>query len=298
MKQGILLSVASSTLFATMYYYATLMQPFDGDIVFAWRILMGLPMLALVVQRARGWGAIRQTARRFARGRFLVAMLACAALLGLQLWLFVWAPLHGEALNVSMGYFLLPLMMVLVGRVFYGERLSVWQRWAVGLAVLGVGHEWLRLGTVSWTTALAALGYVPYFMLRRRLRIDALSSLWFDMVFLLPVAVVILQAQGADTVRLFAEYPRLIAQVPLLGLLSVTSLSMYLAASRILPLSLFGLLSYVEPVLLFWVAFLLMGEPVAPAQWLTYVPIWGAVGLIAVEGVRKLKAAPPEGSAA
>jgi chloramphenicol-sensitive protein RarD len=298
MKQGILLSVASSTLFATMYYYATLMQPFDGDIVFAWRILMGLPMLALVVHRAHGWGAIRQTARRFARGRFLVAMLACAALLGLQLWLFVWAPLHGEALNVSMGYFLLPLMMVLVGRVFYGERLSVWQRWAVGLAVLGVGHEWLRLGTVSWTTALAALGYVPYFMLRRRLRTDALSSLWFDMVFLLPVAVVILQAQGADTVRLFAEYPRLIVQVPLLGLLSVTSLSMYLAASRILPLSLFGLLSYVEPVLLFWVAFLLMGEPVAPAQWLTYVPIWGAVGLIAVEGVRKLKAAPPEGSAA
>ncbi|GAA0778045.1 EamA family transporter RarD [Castellaniella ginsengisoli] len=294
MKKGILLSVASSALFATMYYYATLMQPFDGDIVFAWRILMGLPMLALVVQRARGWGAVRQTARDFSRGRFLAAMILCSLLLGVQLWLFVWAPLHGHALNVSMGYFLLPLVMVLVGRLFYRERLSAWQVWAVAFAVLGVGHEWWRLGAVSWTTLLVALGYPPYFMLRRRLRVDALTSLWFDMFFLLPAAIVILQAQAAEAVRLFAAHPRLILQVPLLGLLSAVSLSMYLAASRMLPLSLFGLLSYVEPVLLFWVAFLLMGEPVAPAQWLTYVPIWIAVGLVAAEGIRKL---PPRGAA-
>lgn len=289
MKTGILLSVASSALFATMYYYATLMQPFDGDVVFAWRILMGLPMLALVVQRARGWGAVRQAARDFSRGKFLGAMIVCSLLLGVQLWLFVWAPLHGHALNVSMGYFLLPLVMVLVGRLFYREQLSTWQVWAVAFAALGVGHEWWRLGTVSWTTLLVALGYPPYFMLRRRLRVDALTSLWFDMFFLLPAAVLVLQAQGAEVVRQFATYPRLILQVPVLGLLSAVSLAMYLAASRILPLSLFGLLSYVEPVLLFWVAFLLMGEPVAPAQWLTYIPIWIAVGLVAAEGARKLK---------
>ena len=293
MKKGILLSVASSALFATMYYYATLMQPFDGDIVFAWRILMGLPMLALVVQRSRGWGAVHQATRGFSHGRFLVGMLLCSALLGLQLWLFVWAPLHGEALNVSMGYFLLPLAMVLVGRLFYRERLSPWQAWAVGFAALGVAHEWWRLGTVSWTTALVVLGYPPYFMLRRRLKVDSLTSLWFDTFFLLPVAVVILQAQAGEAVRLFAEHPRLILQVPLLGLLSVVSLAMYLAASRMLPMTLFGLLSYVEPMLLFWVAFLLMGEPVAPAQWLTYVPIWIAVGLVAAEGVQKLSLRRP-----
>lgn len=288
MKRGIVLSVASSAMFAGMYFYATLMQPFDGDIVFAWRVLMGLPMMALVVHRARGWTDLRMTAQRFTGGRFLAAMLLCSALLGVQLWLFVWAPLHGYALDVSMGYFLLPLMMVLAGRLVYREQLSGWQLWAVGFAVLGVGHEWWRLGTVSWATALVALGYPPYFMLRRRLQVNALSSLWFDMLFLLPVAVLILQSQAVEAARIFAEHPRLLFQVPFLGLLSVVSLSMYLAASRLLPLGLFGLLSYVEPVLLFWVAFLLMGEPVAPSQWLTYGPIWLAVGLIAVEGVRKL----------
>jgi len=290
MKHGIALSVASSALFATMYFYATLMKPFDGDIVFAWRIVMGLPMMALVVHRGRGWGALRATAARFRRGRFLAAMGVCSALLGVQLWLFVWAPLHGYALDVSMGYFLLPLVMVLAGRLVYRERLSVWQAWAVGFAVLGVLHEWWRLGAVSWATLLVALGYPPYFMLRRRLQVDALSSLWFDMLFLLPVAVLILQAQAMDAARIFAAHPRLLLQVPLLGLLSAVSLSMYLAASRVLPMSLFGLLSYVEPVLLFWVAFLLMGEPVGASQWLTYGPIWLAVALVAFEGLQKWRA--------
>lgn len=55
MKQGVLLSVGASALFAFMYFYATLMQPFDGDIIFSWRILFGLPMMAIVVQRAHGW---------------------------------------------------------------------------------------------------------------------------------------------------------------------------------------------------------------------------------------------------
>jgi chloramphenicol-sensitive protein RarD len=288
MKHGIGLSVASSALFAAMYFYATLMRPFDGDIVFAWRILMGLPMMALVVHRARGWGTLRATARRFAHGRFLAAMALCSALLGVQLWLFVWAPLHGYALDVSMGYFLLPLTIVLAGRLLYRERLSRWQAWAVACALVGVGHEWWRLGSVSWATALVALGYPPYFILRRRLRVVALSSLWFDLLFLLPVAVVILQSQAAEAARIFAAHPRLLLQVPLLGLISAISMSMYLEASRLLPMSLFGLLSYVEPVLLFWVAFLLMGEPVAPGQWLTYGPIWLAVCLVAAEGVMKL----------
>jgi chloramphenicol-sensitive protein RarD len=137
---------------------------------------------------------------------------------------------------------------------------------------------------------LVALGYPPYFMLRRRLQVDALSSLWFDMLFLLPVAVLILQAQAVEAARIFAAHPRLLLQVPLLGLLSAVSLSMYLAASRALPMSLFGLLSYVEPVLLFWVAFLLMGEPVGASQWLTYGPIWLAVALVAFEGLQKWRA--------
>uniref|UniRef100_UPI00333F3B9D EamA family transporter RarD n=1 Tax=Castellaniella defragrans TaxID=75697 RepID=UPI00333F3B9D len=287
MKQGVVLSVGASALFAGLYFYVTLLRPFDGDIIFSWRILLGLPALAVVVQRARGWGEVRAVGRRMGEPRFLVLSILSAALLGVQLWLFVWAPLHGMGLDVSMGYFLLPLMMVVVGGLFYGERLSRLQQWAVALAVLGVGHEFLRVGVMSWATLVVILGYPPYFMLRRHLKVGSLAALWYDLVLLLPAALVVLQMQGSEAIGAFVEFPRLFLLIPLLGLISSAALAMYLAASRMLPLSLFGLLGYVEPVLLFWVALLALGESVAPAQWLTYVPIWMAVALVAVEGARR-----------
>src|SRR3546814_11567402 len=72
----------------------------------------------------------------------------------MQLWLFAWAPLNQKGLDVSMGYFLLPMVMVLLGRLFYGERLSRVQTMAVLVAAVGVSHELWRSGSFSWATAL------------------------------------------------------------------------------------------------------------------------------------------------
>lgn len=291
MKRGILLSVSASALFASMFYYVTLLQPFDGSVIFSWRILLGIPALAVVAHRSKGWGAIRETGRLLShQPKFLLLTILSAALFGTQLWLFVWAPLHGKALDVSMGYFLLPLAMVLVGRVLYQERLTRWQRYAVYIAALGVAHELWRVGGLSWATALVVVGYPPYFVVRRALRVSSLPAVWYDMVFLLPAAVLLMQVQGVDIVRAFVDRPALLLLVPLLGVISSVALVMYLAASRMLPLGLFGILSYVEPVLLFWVGFLALSEPVPVAQWLTYIPIWLAVLMVAFEGLQKWRA--------
>ena len=174
--------------------------------------------------------------------------------------------------------------MVVVGRVFYGERLSRFQKAAVAMAALGVAHELLRVGAFSWATAVTMLGYPPYFMLRRKLKINSLAGLWFDMLWLTPVALWFLSTQDSSVLSQFTGRPVLWLMVPILGAISSTALVCYLAASRRLPLGLFGILGYVEPVLLFWVAFLLLGEPVTMASLGTYLPIWLAVLIMATEG--------------
>lgn len=285
MKQGVLLSVSSSALFALLYYYVTLLEPLGGTAVFGWRVLLALPALALVITRARVWPEVLGVGRRFlSEWRFAFLLMLSAALIGAQLWLFVWAPLHQRAVDVSMGYFLLPLMMVLAGRLFYNERLSRMQTWAVVFAAAGVTHELLFAGTFSWATALVMFGYPPYFMLRRHLRISSFSTLWFDMVLLVPAALFVLYVEGESIWQPFVMQPRLWLMVPVMGLISSVALVAYISASRRLPLGLFGILSYVEPVLLFWVAFLLLHEPVSGQALFTYVPIWIAVGLVAAEG--------------
>lgn len=285
MRQGIALSVSSSVLFAGLYYYTTLLYPLDGGAIFAWRIVLGLPVVALLVSRARGWGEVCQAADRLRHEPKLWLLLALSAtLIGVQLLLFVWAPLHQRALDVSLGYFLLPLVMVLVGRFFYQERLTRIQVLAVSIAAAGVGHEIFRVDAFSWATAVVMLGYPPYFMLRRILRMGTLSALWFDMLFMLPAALWLLSIQDGNVLDQFSQYPGLLVLVPLLGLISSAALVSYISASRKLPLGLFGILGYVEPVLLFWVAFLLLGEPMSASAWLTYVPIWIAVVLMSGEG--------------
>src|SRR5690606_19427276 len=100
-------SVMSSCLFALLFFYTTVLHPMSGLQVFAWRIALGLPALALIITRARGWGQVNAIVQRLRREpRLWLLLLASAVLVGVQLWLFVWAPLHQRALDVSMGYFL------------------------------------------------------------------------------------------------------------------------------------------------------------------------------------------------
>ncbi|CAI3802001.1 Protein RarD [Pseudomonas sp. MM221] len=287
MSKGIVSSVMASCLFAVMYFYTSLLTPLDGEEIFGWRTLLTLPCLTLFMLVSKDWKRVGELLARVKRTPvLLLGMVGTSWLMGVQLWLFLWAPLHGRSLEVSMGYFLLPLAMVLTGRLVYGERLSRLQKVAVACAALGVGHELYQNGSFAWETLLVTIGYPIYFVLRRRCRTDHLGGLWCDMCLLLPWALYFV-VQGPLSSADLQAHPGLYALIPVLGAISASALIAYVLASRMLPFSLFGLLSYVEPVLLVGVA-LLLGETIGPDQWLTYLPIWAAVLVLVLEGFKHL----------
>lgn len=285
MSRGVFLSLLASILFAVMAWFTTLLQPLSGQEIFGWRMLLTFPFVSLLVLRGSLWPLARDLAVRVRQRPALAALLVLSAfLLGMQLWLFLWAPVHGKALDLSLGYFLLPLSMVVVGRVFYGERLSAMQKLAVSCAIVGVGYQLWQTGGFSWVSLLVALGYPGYLMLRRHLGTAHIGGLWWDMALMLPVALwyAVLAAQPAARV---AEHAALWGLIPLLGLISAAALVCYFAASRLLSFSLFGLLGYVEPILLVGVA-LMLDERIANNEWPTYFMIWLAVLCLAIEGLR------------
>ncbi|MDN0082868.1 EamA family transporter RarD [Crenobacter sp. SG2305] len=281
MLKGVVLSVGASALFGGMYYFSTLLEPLTGEQIFGWRLLLTLPFLTGLLYASGDTAKLRALFGRLRRQpSLLLALITSSALVGVQLWLFMWAPLHGRGLQVSLGYFLLPLVMVLAGRWVYRDKLSRWQWLAAGCATAGVANELLRIGGLSWETLLVALGYPAYFMLRRHLGTDHLGGLWLDMLIQLPVALLLI---GAAPFAPFVSHPALWGLVPLLGVISATALACYIFASRLISFSLFGLLSYVEPVLLVLVS-LLLGERIGANEWLTYLPIWTAVAVLVLEG--------------
>lgn len=283
MVKGIAYSVLASITFGVLYFYTQLLGALDSEQTFGWRIIATLPVITLFMWLSGDLVHIKTIFKRIlAKPTLLLLLMTTSVLTSAQLWLFLWGPMHGRGLQVSLGYFLLPLVLVLAGSFLYGEKLSKFQCLAVLLAVFGVGHEIWRLGTMAWETAFVALGYAAYFILRKKIQTDNLGGFWWDLLIILPVAIFFTQT-GDAAFSGFIEHPSLILVVIGLGLLSAIGLGSYILASRYLPLIIFGLLGYLEPVLLA-LASLLMGEKIGHEEWLTYIPIWLAVLVLVIEG--------------
>ncbi|WP_343621424.1 EamA family transporter RarD [Acinetobacter proteolyticus] len=287
MFKGIAYSILASVTFGVLYFYSQLLGSLDSEQTFGWRIIATIPFLTLFMWLSGDLSLIKTVFKRIlANPSLLLLLFATSVLTSAQLWLFLWAPMHGRGLQVSLGYFLLPLVLVLAGSFLYGEKLSKFQYVAVLLAVFGVGHEIWRLGSIAWETAFVALGYAAYFVLRKKIQTDHLGGFWWDLILILPIAIFFIQT-GEMSYLKFLVHPSLIVVVIGLGLLSAIGLGSYILASRYLPLIIFGLLGYLEPVLLALVS-LLIGEKIGADEWLTYIPIWLAVLVLVIEGATHL----------
>ena len=283
MYKGVALSVLASVTFGVLYFYTQFLKPLDSEQTFAWRMLATLPFLTLFMWWTGDLQHVADIFKRiFRQPTFLIWLVISSILCTTQLWLFLWGPINGRGLEVSLGYFLLPLVMVLIGCVLYKEKLSRWQIAAVLFACLGVGHELWRIGGIAWETVYVAVAYPIYFFLRRAFKTDHLGGFWWDLFLILPVAIY-LATVYSDSLALIGQFPYLIWAGLGLGFLSALGLGSYILASRYLPFVIFGLLSYLEPVLLAF-ASIALGERLETAEWLTYIPIWLAVLLLVLEG--------------
>ena len=280
MNRGVLASVVASALFATIFLVSGSLKDIGHAEVYGWRIVLTLlvigPVYALVP--ARRAQMVTVLGRIRARPSLLLYGAIASALVGVQLWLFMYAPMNGYALATSLGYFLLPLVMVVVGRAAFSERLSKGQKIAVTLAVVGVGHQVVFDGGLAWPTLVICLGYPLYFAARRRARFESNAAFTLEILFLTPLALYFIltsvRGPGAELLPVLS-----------IGLLGAVAMFLYLGAASLLSLSVFGLLSYVEPVLLM-VAAVIMGEQLLLQDAFTYVPILLALVLLAADGFR------------
>lgn len=287
MFKGVALSILASVTFGVLYFYTKLFGNIDSQQIFGWRIIATLPFLTLFMWWSGDFSHVKTIAQRLIQKPYLLLFLIItSALTCFQLWLFLWGPMNGRGLQVSLGYFLLPLALVLLGRFVYKEKLTKFQILAVVFAIIGVSHELWRVGSIAWETLAVAIGYSLYFVIRKKIQTDNLGGFWWDILICIPVAIYFTQT-GLDAYSKFVDSPILIPVVMGLGLLSAIGLGSYILASRYLPMVLFGLLSYLEPVLLA-LASVALGESILTDEWFTYIPIWCAVTVLAVEGGYRL----------
>tara|TARA_R110002167_G_scaffold138853_4_gene326253 strand:- start:3487 stop:4383 length:897 start_codon:yes stop_codon:yes gene_type:complete len=283
--RSVAFAMGAFCLFASLPAYVQLLQPLSGFAATGQRILWTVVLLVgclLVFDR----GQLTQIGRLLCRWRSWPGYLLGSALVGAQFWAFIWGPMNGRTLEVALGYFILPLAMVLTGRLVYGERLRRLQWLAVGCATAGVVSSLLQSGGFSWLALLIALGYPPYFILRRYQSLPALQAFGIENILLLPVAIWACVELG-EVAHPFDYSLSKLALFAGLGLLGSIPMLLWLSASRVLALGVLGLLGNLEPTLIFCVG-LWQGETVEPSEWLLYALIFSSLLLLGADAARQL----------
>lgn len=282
---GVVCAIVSNVLFGVIYAYGKWLVPLTGTDVFLWRMLMmWLCLVVLLVMTGKIKNVLADLIAIKGIKSWLYLLIP-TPIFASQLWLFMWAPLNGQGVQVSMGYFLFPLVMVLAGSLM-GDKLSKLQWLAVALAGVGVLMEIGRTGQISLATFWVCLTYPVYYIIRRKQKVRALTGLFVDTSIIAPVCLVWLlwsgQSQGFGLV---ATSIIMLAKVVGLGLISVLALQSNLDANRLLPTSLFGMMGYLEPALLFVLAVTFLGGSFSPDMLLSFGLIWAGIACLLVQGV-------------
>ncbi|MDY2947588.1 EamA family transporter RarD [Mannheimia varigena] len=287
MLKGILLSLSASILFGSMYYLAIFLKPLAGVSIFGIRMLVTIPFLFLALFLFKKQNEFLEFLKRLKREpHLLLVILITASIVGGQMWLFLWAPNSGKAIEVSMGYLLMPIIMVAFGKVVYKEMLSFNKWLAIIVAFVGVTSNILLAGKISIESLFVCTGYPIYFYLRRKFGLSHLNSFVMEILYLLPVALYFISQLDMQYVE--TQNPNIYYFIALLGLISGTALISYTLASTILPFYLLGLLGYVEPLLMLVVSFLI-GERLESESYILMACLLISILFLVLDGIIALR---------
>ncbi len=291
---GVALAILSNLLFGVLYTYSSFLAPLSGTQVFIWRMLAMWAALIgyLLISGRLGLHLDKLKALRTVK-QWAWLLLPTPIFLS-QFWLFMWAPVNGQGVQTAMGYFLFPLMMVVFGCVLFGEKLSRLQWLAVGFAAVGVGSEIFRTQSVSWATLWVCGTYPVYYILRRLQGIGAITGLLVDLTIFAPLAVAYLLFVAPSSLGLVGSSSFFIMMLAGLGMLSVLAMKTNVDASQMLPVNVYGMMSYIEPALLFILAITVLGNPFESAMIYSYGLIWLGIACLIAHGIRQLRRAHKE----
>lgn len=248
-----------------------------------WSAAFGAALL-LVWKHPGWWRELRDNPRR-------IAVLGASGMLIASNWLvYVWAVNNGHMLEASLGYYINPLINVLLGMLVLRERLRPLQWLAVGLAALGVAQQVWQLGSLPWVSLVLALTFGFYGLIRKQAPVAALPGLVVETWLLLPLALgwLLLFADGPSVHAEFWHSPQALWLIAA-GPVTLVPLVSFNAAARHLPYATLGFLQYIAPTLVLLQAVLLFGEHLSPARLTAFGCIWLALAVYSVDIFLRLK---------
>lgn len=282
---GLPFAIGAYLIWGTMPLYIKPLAGLSAFEVLAHRILWSLPValgFVWIMKQASEYRAV------LAHKRSLLTMLASSMLISINWTVYMWAIMHNQVLSTSLGYYLNPLVNVLLGRLVLKEQLNRWQAAAVVVAATGVGILLFEEPGAIWISITLALSFGTYGLVRKMAPVSAVSGLAVEVTLLAPVAAAAL-ALGLASGDGFGSSPHISLLLMGSGLMTAIPLLLFATAARRMSYTALGFVQYLAPTIVFFLSVFLWKEPLYPAKLLCFACIWAAIAIFSADAIRRAR---------
>ncbi|MDP9239028.1 MAG: EamA family transporter RarD [Actinomycetota bacterium] len=279
-RRGLGYGVAAYLLWGLFPLFWPLLKPAGAVEILAHRIVWSLVVVVVILAAQRRWRWIEAILRRPGR---LALLGTAAALIGVNWATYIYGVNSGQIVETSLGYFINPLVTVLLGVVVLRERLRPIQWVALAIGTVAVLVLALDYGRVPWIALALAFSFGAYGLIKKVVSMDAVQGLTVETAALFVPALAYLLFIGGGTFT--ASGPPHMALLASAGLVTAIPLLLFGAAARRLPLSTIGLLQYLSPALQFLLGVIVYGEPMPRSRLIGFALVWVALIVLTVDGL-------------
>lgn len=288
MNKGIAYAISAYGIWGLLPVYLKWLHTVPALQVISHRILWSCLLLGGVILFKRQWTAFRATA---ITPRILRTYAIAALLIAINWLTYVWAVDAGFIVEVSLGYFINPIISVVMGVIFLRERLRPWQWLPVGMVVIGVLYLTISYGSLPWLALILAFSFGTYGLIKKTAPLGALYGLTLETgILLLPALAWLLYANAVGNGAFLNSNVTTDILLVAAGPVTAIPLLLFAAATQRIPLTLVGILQYIAPSLQFLLGVLVYREPFSHAQLIGYGLVWTALIIFAIEGLHAHRA--------
>ena len=287
-RRGIWMAVAAYSAWGILPIYFKALHTVAPLEMLANRIVWSLFFMLGVITWRRGWHSMRAA---LTNRRAIVIYAVAATLLAVNWYVYIWAVNADHILDASLGYFINPLMNVVLGVVLLGERLRSGQWLAIAVAASGVVYLTWTLGQLPWVALVLATTFATYGVLKKKAPLPAEQGMMLETATLfIPALMTLVWLDWGGNGALLSGNWFTVGLLLLSGPLTVIPLMLFGSAAKVVPLSTLGILQYLSPTGQFLVGVFIFGETVTPQRLLGFAIIWSALLIFWLEGWRNRRA--------
>jgi len=284
-RNGAISALSAYILWGFAPIYFKLLTEISAGEILMHRVIWSTVFLLLMIIAMKKWS---QLVSVFRQPKILLQLSLSASFLAVNWFLFIWAVNNDHLLDASLGYYINPLFNVLLGMIFFHERLRRNQLIAVGLALTGVIVQLVVLGTLPIISLALASTFAIYGLLRKKLPVNSFIGLFIESILMLPIALLywtfFVESSTSDMLQNTSSLNFILIMA---GVVTTAPLLFFTAAAKRLTLSTLGFFQYLGPSIMFLLATFYYQETMQTAELITFIFIWAALILYSLDSIRK-----------